>query len=93
MEIVFKCPVCNGKAVVTLNEAEADEIKQKIIEDGRSPTLVIECEKKHELIITLYNPRSGEGLGVRDVIVAHHSEKDDETDEVDWLSKAFGGGQ
>ncbi|MHA1638184.1 MAG: hypothetical protein ACTSUB_09250 [Candidatus Thorarchaeota archaeon] len=53
---------------------------------------MIECEKKHELIITLYNPRSGEGLGVRDVIVAH-SKKDDETDEVDWLSKAFGGGQ
>lgn len=90
MEIVFKCPSCKGNASVKMTEEEAEEIKQRILDDGRSPTLVIHCENNHELIVTLYNLRTGEGLGVRDIVVAHGS-KEEKTDEVDWLSKAFGG--
>ncbi len=77
-------------------EVEAETIKQRILNEGRSPTLIVRCENDHELLVTLYNLRSGEGLGVRDVVVAHRttdesSSKKTGKNEMDWLAKAFGG--
>lgn len=77
-------------------ETEAETIRQRILNEGRSPTIIVRCESDHELLVTLYNLRTGEGLGVRDVVVAHRtsdesSSKKKETTEMDWLAKAFGG--
>jgi hypothetical protein len=97
MSIPFKCPACGGKAIVELTSDEEQDIKNRILEDGRSPTLIVRCENDHELLVTLFNLRSGEGLGVRDVIVPHRSDSgsengnESEPDETDWLAKAFGG--
>lgn len=82
-----------------MSDADAKKVKERIQNEGRSPTLIIRCENNHELLVTLYNLRSGDGLGVRDIVVPHRSEKDNSeskdkdkgTKEVDWLTKAFGG--
>ena len=97
MDILFKCPECKGKAIVQMTDEEAYDVKQRIQTEGRSPTLIVRCENHHELLVTLYNPRTGEGLGVRDIVVPHRADKDEsksddkKTSEIDWLSKAFGG--
>ena len=97
MDILFKCPECKGNALVQMTDEEANEVKQRIQTEGRSPTLIVRCENNHELLVTLYNPRTGEGLGVRDIVVPHRADKDDsksdekKPSEIDWLSKAFGG--
>lgn len=97
MEIRFKCPECKGNALVQMSEAEAASVKARIMNEGRSPTLIVTCENNHELLITLYNLRDGEGLGVRDIVVPQRSDngkpetKDKDAKEIDWLTKAFGG--
>lgn len=96
MEITFKCPECQGKSILALSDGEAAQIKERIRSEGRSPTLIVRCENDHELLVTLYNPRTGDSLGVRDVVVPHRSGEDDMSKktgskEVDWLAKAFGG--
>ena len=97
MDILFKCPECKGNAKVHMTDEEASEVKQRIQKEGRSPTLIVRCENNHELLVTLYNPRTGEGLGVRDIVVPHRSDTDNSTSEnkeaseIDWLTKAFGG--
>ncbi|MFW9847914.1 MAG: hypothetical protein ACFFF4_02175 [Candidatus Thorarchaeota archaeon] len=80
-----------------MSDEEAQGIRNRIINEGRSPTLIVRCESNHELLVTLYNLRSGEGLGVRDIVVPLKSEHDGPKEkksgskEVDWLAKAFGG--
>ena len=95
MDIPFKCPECKGTAIVLLTDDEAKNIKVRIKSEGRSPTLIVKCENGHELLVTLYNLRLGDGLGVRDVIMPHRQdpqkEKGCEDKEVDWLKGAFGG--
>jgi hypothetical protein len=94
MDIRFQCPDCKGHAVVVLTDDEANEIRDRIRSEGRSPTLIVKCENDHELLVTLYNLRSGDGLGVRDIVVPHKPEltqKSSGSKEVDWLTKAFGG--
>ncbi|NWF94627.1 MAG: hypothetical protein HXY34_00620 [Candidatus Thorarchaeota archaeon] len=87
--IVFSCPECKSKAVVRLSETEAAKIKEEISTKGRSPTLIVKCEKDHELLVTLYNSPSG--LGIRDVVVPVRSDSKKKGSEVDWLKQAFGG--
>ena len=97
MEILFKCPECKGNALIEMSDEEADAVKQRIQNEGRSPTLIVRCVNNHELLVTLYNLRSGEGLGVRDIVVPHRSDKESpepkgkDSKEIDWLTKAFGG--
>ena len=95
MDILFKCPECKGNALVQMSDEEADQIRKRIQNEGRSPTLIVRCVNNHELLVTLYNLRNGEGLGVRDIVVPIQSEtgKDESKDskEIDWLTKAFGG--
>ena len=96
MDIRFQCPDCKGAAVVILTDDEASDIRERIRSEGRSPTLIVKCENDHELLVTLYNLRSGDGLGVRDIVVPHkaqisESEKSSGSREVDWLTRAFGG--
>jgi hypothetical protein len=97
MEIRFQCPECKGNALVQMSDADAEGVKERIKTEGRSPTLIVRCENKHELLVTLYNLRSGDGLGVRDVVVPHRSDNgktesvDKDSKEIDWLTKAFGG--
>ncbi|MFW9807404.1 MAG: hypothetical protein ACFFFK_11810, partial [Candidatus Thorarchaeota archaeon] len=62
-----------------MSEAEAASVKARIINEGRSPTLIVKCENNHELLITLYNLRDGEGLGVRDIVVPQRSDNMDST--------------
>ncbi|MFX0053301.1 MAG: hypothetical protein ACFFAX_12870 [Promethearchaeota archaeon] len=71
MEIVFKCPECSGKTNIELSAKEAAKIRRNILSEGRSPLFIVHCENEHELIVTFYNLRTGEGIGVRDVVVAH----------------------
>jgi hypothetical protein len=97
MEIRFQCPECKGNALVHLSDLEASSVKSRIQNEGRSPTLIVRCENNHELLVTLYNLHSGEGLGVRDVVVPHRSDtgmvesNKKDSKEIDWLTKAFGG--
>ena len=97
MEIRFQCPECKGNALVHMSDEDAIGVKERIQSEGRSPTLIVRCENNHELLVTLYNLRSGDGLGVRDIVVPHRSDtdksesKDKDSKEVDWLTKAFGG--
>ncbi len=80
-----------------MSDADAEDVKERIIKEGRSPTLIVRCENNHELLVTLYNLRSGDGLGVRDIVVPHRSvgdidnSEDKDSKEIDWLTKAFGG--
>ena len=80
-----------------MSDEEATRVKDRIQNEGRSPTLIVRCENNHELLVTLYNLRSGDGLGVRDIVVPHRSDpdksksKEKESKEIDWLAKAFGG--
>lgn len=79
-----------------MSDEEAGQIKERIRSEGRSPTLIVRCENNHELLVTLYNPRTGDSLGVRDIVVPHRSASGDSSKktgskEVDWLAKAFGG--
>ncbi len=96
MEIRFQCPECKGNAVVQMTEKEAFDVKERIQREGRSPTIIVQCENNHELLITLFNQRDGKGLGVRDVVVPQRAGSDEEKEgtgskEIDWLTKAFGG--
>jgi hypothetical protein len=97
MDIILKCPECKDRATIELTDDEAQRIKQRILDEGRSPTLIVRCVNNHELLVTLYNLRSGEGLGVRDIVVALRGKEGSEKQkksgdkEVDWLAKAFGG--
>ncbi len=96
MELVFKCPECSKLARIQMSDEEASNVRQRIIDEGRSPTVIVRCETNHELIVTLYNLRDGTGLGVRDIVVPVRSESDQSkkktgSKEVDWLAKAFGG--
>jgi len=97
MDILFKCPECKGNAIVQISDKEAEEVKQRIQNEGRSPTLIVRCENNHELLVTLFNQRDGKGLGIRDVVVPHRSGKPasestkEDSKELDWLTKAFGG--
>ena len=97
MEILFKCPECKGNAVVSMTDDEANTVKMRIKEEGRSPTLIVRCENNHELLVTLFNQRDGSGLGVRDIIVPQRTEPEKKksieegSKEIDWLTKAFGG--
>ncbi len=80
-----------------MSDTEAVTVKERIQNEGRSPTLIVKCENDHELLVTLYNLRNGEGLGIRDIIVPHRSASDKteskkkDSKEIDWLTKAFGG--
>ena len=96
MNLTFKCPECSGNASIEMSDDEAEKIRSRIINEGRSPTLIVRCENGHELLVTLYNLRSGEGLGVRDIVVPMKSETDSKekktgNKEVDFLARAFGG--
>jgi len=98
MDILFKCPDCKGNALIQMTDTEAEKVKQRIQSEGRSPTLIVRCENNHELLVTLYNLRSGDGLGIRDIIVPHRADKvvsseskEEDSKEIDWLTKAFGG--
>ncbi|MFW9889225.1 MAG: hypothetical protein ACFFER_13650 [Candidatus Thorarchaeota archaeon] len=71
MEIVFKCPECSGQTKIEMSKKKAAEISQNILSEGRSPLFIVRCENEHELVVTFYNLRTGEGLGVRDVFVAY----------------------
>ena len=94
MELAFSCPECSSGAVIALNEEEIANIKQTIVEKGRSPTLLSRCANGHELLVTLYF-RDDE-LGVRDVAVpieASKPEKETEkklSGELDWVKDVFG---
>jgi hypothetical protein len=81
---------------VEMTDEEASTIQHRILQEGRSPTVIVRCENNHELLVTLYNLRTGDGLGVRDVVVPHRSAPSESTKktgskEMDWLAKAFGG--
>jgi hypothetical protein len=96
MEINFKCPDCSGNAKIEMSDEEAEGIRARIVSEGRSPTMIVRCEGNHELLVTLYNLRSGEGLGVRDIVVpikSGNEEKESKSGskEVDFLARAFGG--
>lgn len=95
MQIVFSCPECKGKASMDISEDEVRDVKERIAKDGRSPTMIVACENGHDLLVTLYNV--GDGLGVRDVVVAMKKTESasgkEEVSEIDWLKKAFGGEQ
>ncbi len=90
----MKCPKCSANATIQLSDTEVVAIRNRITVEGRSPTVIVKCESGHELLVTLYNLRNGEGLGVRDIVVPVQTDtgKDDsDSKEVDWLAKAFGG--
>jgi hypothetical protein len=97
MEIRFKCPECKGNAIVHISDTEAHSVRERIQNEGRSPTLIIRCENNHDLLVTLYILRDGAGLGVRDIVVPHRSDNNKteseskDLKEIDWLTKAFGG--
>ncbi len=91
MDLHFSCPKCNGAAQISLTDEEVNDIQDHIKKQGRSPTLIVKCENGHELLVTLYN--TGDGLGVRDVVIPLHSgdEESASTSDLDWVSKTFGG--
>ncbi|MHA1772460.1 MAG: hypothetical protein ACTSYL_12825 [Candidatus Thorarchaeota archaeon] len=91
MKLHFSCPKCKGAAEIEMTDEEAAEVRDRIIEQGRSPTLIVKCENGHDLLVTLYN--SADGLGIRDVVIPLHSGKDKSKpkSDFDWVSKAFGG--
>ncbi len=91
MEISLTCPKCSKGTTLSLSDEEANEVKAKILSGGRSPTLLATCPGGHELIITLYF-RNNE-FGVRDVVMPMRAEENGEVSEIDWVSKAFGGGR
>lgn len=78
-----------------ITEEEVADVKSRIAQDGRSPTVIVKCENGHDLLVTLYN--MGDGLGVRDIVVAMAKTEvavdKTEVSEIDWLKKAFGGEQ
>ncbi|MFW9802335.1 MAG: hypothetical protein ACFFFC_06775 [Candidatus Thorarchaeota archaeon] len=71
MEIVFKCPECSGETNIEISEKEAAKIRRVILSEGRAPLFIVRCENEHELVVTFYNLRTGEGIGVRDVVIAY----------------------
>ncbi len=95
VNLVFLCPECKGKASMDITEEEVADVKSRIAQDGRSPTVIVKCENGHDLLVTLYN--MGDGLGVRDIVVAMAKTEvavdKTEVSEIDWLKKAFGGEQ
>ncbi len=87
-DVIFLCPECKTQTKITLNDSETAQIKERIKAEGRSPTLIVQCPKGHELLVTLYNSKSG--LNVRDVVVPVRSGTS-RPSEIDWVRKAFGG--
>ncbi|MFO7837548.1 MAG: hypothetical protein R6V83_12975 [Candidatus Thorarchaeota archaeon] len=77
-----------------MEEAEAEDVKKRITEEGRSPTMIVNCSEGHELLVTLY--MNGGKLGVRDVMVPVRSGTSKTTgqekpSEIEWVKKTFGG--
>ncbi|MBD3157388.1 MAG: hypothetical protein GF309_01245 [Candidatus Lokiarchaeota archaeon] len=77
-----------------MDDPEAEAVKKRIADEGRSPTMIVNCSDGHELLITLY--MNGGKLAVRDVVVPMRAEDEDTGDdksssEIDWLKKTFGG--
>ncbi|MGV9169008.1 MAG: hypothetical protein ACOC38_03605 [Promethearchaeia archaeon] len=73
---------------------EPEAVKERIAEEGRSPTMIVNCSQGHELLITLYI--NGGKLAVRDVVVPMRAENEninekESSSEIGWLKKAFGG--
>lgn len=90
MRILLSCPSCATEAILNLNDDEAEEIKQRILDGGRSPALIAKCTNGHEILVTLYF-RNG-SFGVRDVALPIRADGTEEkVSEIDWVSKAFGG--
>jgi len=81
---------------MTLKDDEVESIKKSIVDKGRSPTLLTQCDNGHELLVTLYIKNGT--LGIRDVVVAVEAGKFDKPRkgrqrEIDWVRGAFGGGE
>jgi hypothetical protein len=77
-----------------MDEPEAEAVKKRIADEGRSPTMIVNCSEGHELLVTLYI--NGGKLAVRDVVVPMRAENEDNNEnkspsEIDWLKKTFGG--
>ena len=95
MQLLVSCPECSTGATISLSEDEVESIKKKIVEAGRSPTLLAKCKNGHELLVTLYF--RDDTLGIRDVAVPLGAVESEEsmnrkkTSEFDWLRDAFGG--
>ncbi len=91
MKLKFSCPECKGSAELEMTDEEAQEIREKISEVGRSPTLIVNCENGHEILVTLYN--TPDGLGIRDVVLPLRKDRDEDKpkSDMDWVSKTFGG--
>jgi len=90
MELPFSCPECKGQAMVRFTDDEAKKVRDRIVSEGRSPTIIVKCEKGHELLVTLYN--SKDGLGIRDVLVPVRTGTK-KASEMEWIKSAFGGGK
>lgn len=95
MNVTITCPECHNDAMLLLSEKQENDVMNKIRSEGRSPTLITECSEGHELLITLYF--RGSQLAVRDVIVAYKAGSKDNNSkvsksEIDWVKRAFGGG-
>ncbi len=95
MQLLLSCPECSSKATINLSEDEVESIKKKIMDAGRSPTLLAKCKNGHELLVTLYF--RDDALGIRDVAVplgaveSGEPMNGKEANEFDWLRDAFGG--
>ncbi|MBD3406101.1 MAG: hypothetical protein GF411_08255 [Candidatus Lokiarchaeota archaeon] len=90
MILKLNCPECSAEATIDLPTDEVERIKQTILTEGRSPTLIARCKSNHSLLVTLYF--RDDALGVRDVRIPLNPSSDDkETDEMDWVTGVFGG--
>ncbi|MFW9845688.1 MAG: hypothetical protein ACFFD6_02985 [Candidatus Thorarchaeota archaeon] len=78
--------------MLELGDQETEDIKERILSGGRSPTLIATCTQGHQILVTLYF-RDDE-FGVRDVMVPIKADKKEskEVSEIDWIGDAFGGG-
>ena len=52
MEIRFQYPECKGNAIVQMSDEDATGVKERIQNEGRSPTLIVRCENNNELLVT-----------------------------------------
>ncbi|TXT57937.1 MAG: hypothetical protein BAJATHORv1_10646 [Candidatus Thorarchaeota archaeon] len=90
MILTFTCPECSSEAILDLPDTEVERIKQIILTEGRSPTLIARCATNHSLLVTLYF--RNDSLAVRDIRVPLNPPSDDEeSDEMDWVTGVFGG--
>ncbi len=73
-----------------MTDQEENEVRQQIKSSGRSPTIIVQCQNGHDILVTLYN--TPDGLGVRDVVIPLKKDTSEKpVSEIDWVSKAFGG--